>query len=87
MSKDEKLSFDSECLVLADHFLHDEWPTSTDDERNSLARAIQSAVEDWFFAREMATATVSEDNTEKRGDEVLPAQEERVKGSTDAHEG
>jgi hypothetical protein len=45
------MSYDTECKVLAEHFLSDE-PSATAADADSLAQAIQEAVEDWFTTRE-----------------------------------
>jgi len=45
------LSYDSKCEELAEAFLADHQPF-THAEKEDLAREIQNAIEDWFFARE-----------------------------------
>lgn len=48
----ERLSFDNECLFLADHFLAEAEKPVTDEHRSKLAYTIQRAVEDWLAAFE-----------------------------------
>ena len=45
----KKLSFDSKCYDLAEHFLEDEPTLDNEDARNELAQEIQEAVESWII--------------------------------------
>lgn len=56
------MSYDSECLKLADHFLQDS-PPEISRKRNDLAQTIQGAVEDWFFAEESPSETTEQRET------------------------
>lgn len=47
------MSYDTRCLMTAEYFLGQ--PRTKDDEE-SLANAIQAAVENWFLAREARDA-------------------------------
>jgi hypothetical protein len=45
------MSYDTQCKVLAEHFLADE-PGATPEDAHDLAQTIQDAVEDWFTLRD-----------------------------------
>ena len=46
------MAFDSRCYDLAEVFLADK-PNANEQDRDSLAQAIQDAVEHWFFEYEV----------------------------------
>jgi hypothetical protein len=55
------MSYDSKCLDLATHFLADCRAVGRDREkdRDQLAQAIQTAIEDWFFSEELEAGELS----------------------------
>ena len=65
-------TYDPACYDLAEHFLQDE-PCRKDavlmfKHSESLARAIQQAVEDWFFEDGMDNADSPQDTNAKDAD-------------------
>lgn len=54
----QPIGVDPACYILADHFLVEKvtvdapTPVKVEADRKSLAEAIQTAVEDWFFCDE-----------------------------------
>lgn len=46
------MSFDPDCLTLAEHFLDDDPREFTDADYADLAATIQIAIEDWFASKD-----------------------------------